>query len=53
MALEQGDYWINRSKSGKGFVVRAFGQVLTGNMKQLERFVNGEIDGVKLSKVVK
>lgn len=52
MALEDSDVWINRSRSGKGFNIEVDGELYIGAMQQLQEFVEGERDGVNLSKQV-
>lgn len=52
MALENSNVWINRSKSEKGFYIRFKGEMYTGAISTLKKFVDGEIDGVSLSKIV-
>lgn len=47
--FQPSDVWINRSKSGKGFTMKVEDTLYTGAISQLEKFVNGDIEGVNLS----
>ena len=54
-AMEETNVWVSRTKSGKGFIivmdeyVKA-GTVFVGSIANLEKMVDGEHKGVKLSK---
>lgn len=49
MALEQSDVWISKSVSGKGIRIYVGKVLYTAAVSQVQRLLNDEIKGVRLS----
>lgn len=45
------DVWINKTKSKKGFSVKIDDTMYFGAVSQLKRFCDGDIDGIRLSRL--
>ncbi len=45
------DVWINKTRSKKGFSIKVNNDMYFGAISQLKRFVEGDIDGIRLSRL--